>query len=308
MLVGSNTADDSAVYRLSDDIAIVQTVDFFPPIVDDPYNFGAVAAANSLSDVYAMGARPIIGLNIVGFPIGLPKDILAKILKGGSDKMTEAGAIIVGGHTIDDNEPKYGISVTGLVKPGEQVANVGAVSGDKLVLTKPIGTGIITTALKAGLGGSEIEDRAVRIMAALNKEASHAMVHVGVNACTDITGFGLMGHLAEMTRGSHVGARVHLSRVPTIPGLWDLAEQGVAPGGTARNLKSVRHTVEWDSGISSEARTVLCDAQTSGGLLISVAPEKADQLMDDLRARNVSEAAIIGEIIDDDRGRIQVAP
>ncbi len=253
-----------------------------------------------------MGARPIIGLNIVGFPINLPKEILGKILKGGSDKMTEADAIIVGGHTIDDNEPKYGISVTGLVKPGEQVANVGAVPGDKLVLTKPIGTGIITTALKAGLGDEEIEGRAVQIMAALNKEACYAMVHVGANACTDITGFGLMGHLAEMTRGSRVGARIRLSSVPTIPGLWDLAEQGVAPGGTARNLKSVRHVVEWDNGISAEARTVLCDAQTSGGLLISVAAEKTDRLMEDLRARNVSEAAVIGEIIEDDKGRIQV--
>ena len=287
-----------------------RAVDFFPPIVDDPYNFGAVAAANSLSDIYAMGARPIIGLNIVGFPIGLPKDILAKILKGGSDKMTEAGAIIVGGHTIDDNEPKYGISVTGLVKPGEQVANVGAVSGDKLVLDQAHRYRNHHHCPQGGPGRQR--DRRTgpfRIMAALNKEASYAMVHVGVNACTDITGFGLMGHLAEMTRGSHVGARS-----PSFQGTLPSQAFGTWPSRASRreerlrNLKSVRHTVEWDNGISSEARTVLCDAQTSGGLLISVAPEKADQLMDDLRARNVSEAAIIGEVIDDDRGRIQVAP
>lgn len=296
------------MYKLSDDLAIVQSLDFFPPIVDDPYNFGAIAAANSLSDIYAMGARPLLGLNIVGFPIGLSKDILGNILKGGSDKMTEADAIIVGGHTIDDDEPKYGISVTGLVKPGEQVANVGARPGDKLVLTKPIGTGIITTALKAGMGDKEIEATAIKVMATLNKEAAHAMMHVGVNACTDITGFGLIGHLAEMTRGSGVGAHIQLSDVPTIPGLWDLAEQGVAPGGTNRNLKSVRDVVLWENGISSEARTVLCDAQTSGGLLISVASEKANQLMDALQSRNVADAAVIGEIIDDDQGRIHVAP
>ena len=306
--MGSGTSDDSAVYKLSDGIALVQSVDFFPPIVDDPYSFGAIAAANSLSDIYAMGAKPLIGLNLVCFPIGLSKDILAAILKGGADKMTEAGAIIVGGHTIDDPEPKYGLSVTGLVKPGEQIANVGALPGDQLILTKPIGTGIITTALKAGEADSEIEKRTIDVMSALNKSAAEVMVRVGVHACTDITGFGLLGHLREMTEGSGVGARLGLSRVPTIPGLWPLAEKGIAPGGSRRNLESLREVVVWEDGISREGKIVLADAQTSGGLVMSVAPEKADQLMISLEEAGVSDAAIIGEVVEDPKARIVVAP
>ncbi len=308
LLVGSNTSDDSAVYKLDDGTALVQTVDFFPPIVDDPYSFGAIAAANSLSDIYAMGARPLIGLNLVCFPIGLSKDILVEILKGGADKMAEAGAIIAGGHTIDDDEPKYGLAITGLVVPGEQVANVGARSGDQLVLTKPIGTGIITTALKAGKADREIEKRAVAVMSALNKAAAEAMVRVGVNACTDITGFGLLGHLREMTRGSGAGARIYLSRVPTIPGLWPLAQDGIAPGGSRRNLESLRDAVVWENGISREARMVLADAQTSGGLLMAVAPDKAERLMDALVDVGVEGAAIIGEVVEDPQGGIRVAP
>ncbi len=307
LLVGSGTSDDSAVYRLSDDIALVQSLDFFPPIVDDPYSFGAIAAANSLSDIYAMGATPLIGLNMVCFPIDLSKDILVAILKGGADKMTEAGAIIAGGHTIDDPEPKYGISVTGLVRPGDQIANVGARAGDRLVLTKPIGTGIITTALKAGKGDRELERRVIEVMSALNKSAAEAMVAVGVNACTDITGFGLLGHLREMVQGSGVGARISLSSVPTIPGLWPLAEDGIAPGGSKRNLDSLRGAVVWEDGISYEAKIVLADAQTSGGLLISVAPDKADDLMASLTDRGVADARIIGEVLDDPKARILIA-
>lgn len=305
-MVGSGTADDSAVYKLNDSIALVQSVDFFPPIVDDPYWFGAIAAANALSDIYAMGAAPLIGLNIVCFPIGLPKEILARILKGGADKMTEAGAIIGGGHTIDDAEPKYGVSVTGLVRPGEQIANSGARPGDKLVLTKAIGTGIITTALKAGKSHAETEERAVNLMAELNKGASEAMVGVGVNACTDITGFGLLGHLREMVEGSGVGARVSLTDVPLIPGARALAQAGIAPGGTLRNLASLKESVVWEGDIPDAMKTLLADAQTSGGLLISVANERVGKLMDALQEHGVAGARVIGEIVAERPGAIDV--
>ena len=304
--MGSGTSDDSAVYRLNDSIALVQSVDFFPPIVDDPYWFGAIAAANSLSDIYAMGATPLLGLNIVCFPIDLPKEILARILKGGADKMTEAGAIIAGGHTIDDAEPKYGISVTGLVRPGDQVTNTGARPGDRLVLTKPIGTGIITTALKAGKSDPDTERSVIDLMAELNKGASEAMVGVGVNACTDITGFGLLGHLREMVEGSGVGARIALNDVPLIPGARALAEQGIAPGGTRRNLDSLRDSVVWDAEIAEPIKVLLGDAQTSGGLLISVSEEKVGRLMEALAEHGVSVGRVIGEIVDTPKGTIAV--
>ena len=304
--MGSGTSDDSAVYKLNDSIALVQSVDFFPPIVDDPYWFGAIAAANSLSDIYAMGATPLLGLNIVCFPIDLPKEILARILKGGADKMTEAGAIIAGGHTIDDAEPKYGISVTGLVRPGDQVTNTGARPGDRLVLTKPIGTGIITTALKAGKSDAETERGVVALMAELNKGASEAMVGVGVNACTDITGFGLLGHLREMVEGSGVGARIALNDVPLIPGARALAEQGIAPGGTRRNLDSLRDSVVWDAEISDPLKVLLADAQTSGGLLISVSEEKPGRLMAALAEHGVVGARVIGEVVAGPKGVMQV--
>ena len=305
-MVGSGTADDSAVYRLNDSVALVQSVDFFPPIVDDPYWFGAIAAANALSDIYAMGATPLIGLNIVCFPIGLPKEILARILKGGADKMTEAGAIIGGGHTIDDEEPKYGVSVTGLVKPGEQITNSRARVGDRLVLTKAIGTGIITTALKAGKSDAETEGRVVRLMAELNKGASEAMVGVGVNACTDITGFGLLGHLREMVEGSGVGARISLRQVPLIPGARELAEAGIAPGGTQRNLASLKDRVVWERDIPEAMKVLMADAQTSGGLLISVAEERVEKLMGALVEHGVAGARVIGEVVAEHPGTIHV--
>ena len=205
LLVGAETWDDAAVYRIGDDTALVLTVDFFPPIVDDPFSFGAIAVANSLSDIYAMGGRPLLGLNITGFPVDLPKDILAEILKGGHAKAQEAGCLIVGGHTVDDQEPKYGLAAVGLVEPGRQVTNTGARPGDSLVLTKPLGTGIITTAGKHGVAAPDVLDRAVAIMSTLNRAASNAMVKVGVNACTDITGFGLIGHLHGMMQGQWYG-------------------------------------------------------------------------------------------------------
>ena len=306
LLVGSGSSDDSAVYKLSESVALVQSVDFFPPIVDDPYWFGAIAAANALSDIYAMGATPLIGLNIVCFPIDLPKEVLGKILKGGADKMTEAGAIIGGGHTIDDAEPKYGVSVTGLVRPGEQITNSEARAGDKLVLTKAIGTGIITTALKAGKSDGETEKRVVALMAELNKGASEAMVGVGVNACTDITGFGLLGHLREMVEGSGVGARISLRDVPLIPGTRELAEEGIAPGGTLRNLASLKDSVVWEEEVSEVMKVLLADAQTSGGLLISVAVEKLENLLDALGEHRVDGARVIGEIVANHPGTVHV--
>lgn len=306
LLVGSGSSDDSAVYKLSDSVALVQSVDFFPPILDDPYWFGAIAAANALSDIYAMGATPLIGLNIVCFPIDLPKEVLGEILKGGADKMTEAGAIIGGGHTIDDAEPKYGVSVTGLVRPGEQITNSGARAGDRLVLTKAIGTGIITTALKAGKSDGETEERVVRLMAKLNKGASEAMVGVGVNACTDITGFGLLGHLREMVEGSGVGARVSLEEVPLIRGARELAEVGIAPGGTQRNLASLEGKVTWEGEIPEAMKVLMADAQTSGGLLISVAEQRVDKLMEALEEHGVVGARVIGEVVAEHPGIIRV--
>ena len=225
-----NTGDDAAVYRMSEDTALIQTVDFFPPIVDDPYAFGQIAVANALSDVYAMGGKPLIALNIVGFPVALPKDILGSILVGGADKAQEAGVLIVGGHTVDDEEPKYGLSVTGVVRPGDEVTNAGAQPGDRLVLTKPIGTGVITTAGKQGVAGQDVIASAVEIMGALNRDASHAMTSVGVNACVDVTGFGLLGHLRGMTRASGVSASVRLGAIPFIAGAQGTGGGGRCPG------------------------------------------------------------------------------
>ena len=295
MLVGYGTGDDAAVYRLSDDVALVQTVDFFPPIVDDPYAFGAIAAANALSDVYATGARPLLGLNIVAFPASLSSSILGAVMKGGSDKAREAGMLIVGGHTIDDEEPKYGLAVTGLVEPGRQVTNAGAKPGDLLVLTKPIGTGVVTTAGKNGIVDADVLERAVQSMTTLNHEASHAMTEVGVHACVDVTGYGLIGHLLAMLRASNATARIALGSVPVLDGVWGLLEQDIAPGGTRRNLAAADPDVLWH-GAKETARLLLCDAQTSGGLLIAVPPERRDRLARNLEARGVEAAAVIGDV------------
>ena len=308
LLVGTETGDDAAVYRLREDLALVQTVDFFPPVVDDPYSFGAIAVANALSDIYAMGGTPLLGLNIVGYPMDLSKDILVKILQGGYDKAAEAGLLIAGGHTIDDHEPKYGLAVTGVVRPGEQVTNATAQAGDVLVLTKPIGTGIITTAGKRDAVSPEVLEAAIRSMAMLNHEASHAMMEVGVHACTDVTGFGLLGHLKGMVVGSGVGARVKLSQVPLLPGTWELAEQGIVPGGTERNLASLGAHVRWEPSLPEVAKLVLSDAQTSGGLLISVAAEKEQRLLDELAKRGVDGSAVIGQVTGESPGVIHVLP
>lgn len=296
LLVGISTGDDAAVYKMNDDMAIISTVDFFPPIVDDPFKFGEIAATNALSDVYAMGGKPIIALNIVGFPVDLPHDILGEILKGGASKAEEAGVLIVGGHTVDDAEPKYGMSVTGVVNPGKQVTNAGAQPGDALVLTKPIGTGIITTAGKQERVSADTLDRAVAIMGELNRKASEAMMHVGVNACVDITGFGLLGHLRLIAQGSGVSAKVSVEAIPVIEGVSELLDMGIAPGGTHRNLESLDGVVDWHTNITERTRILLADAQTSGGLLMSVAPDKLDTLLTALADAGVETRAVIGEI------------
>ena len=296
LLVGTKTSDDAAVYKLSEDLAVVLTVDFFPPIVDDPFIFGQIAAANSLSDVYAMGAKPIAALNVVGFPSDLDMSILGEILKGGASKALEAGIVIAGGHSVVDAEPKYGLSVTGIVNPGSQTANSTSKPGDLLLLTKPIGTGIITTAGKQKKVGAEVLENAVEIMAALNKSASESMISVGVNACSDVTGFGLLGHLREMMEGSGLGARIYKSKVPVIEGTVDLLKQGIVPGGTMRNLDSLKSTVWWDKEISENDKILLSDAQTSGGLLISVNPNKADKLQQSLSETGTLSNQIIGEV------------
>ena len=308
LLVGTETGDDAGVYRIGQDTALVLTVDFFPPIVDDPFSFGAIAVANSLSDIYAMGGKPLLGLNIVGFPVELPKEILGDILRGGLAKAQEAGCLIVGGHTVDDPEPKYGLAAVGLVTPGRQITNAGAKAGDTLVLTKPLGTGIITTAGKQGVATPEVLGRAVSIMSTLNRAAAEAMVNVGVNAATDITGFGLLGHLKSMMQASGTGARVELSKVPVIPGTWELVGEGIAPGGTHRNLESVARFVQWSDEISNEAKLLLCDAQTSGGLLMSVPEERAGPLLEALQAGGVDGAETIGRVMEDGNQGIQVLP
>lgn len=296
LLVGYSTEDDAAVYRLSDDIALVQTVDFFSPVVDDPFQFGAIAVANALSDVYAMGGKPLLALNILCFPADMDLEVLRDVLRGANDKAREAGVLVVGGHTVDDPEPKYGLAVTGTVQPGRQVANVGARPGDALVLTKALGTGIITTAGKRGQAREEVLAGAVQQMLALNAAASEAMTSVGVHACTDITGYGFLGHLLPMARGSGVTARVRLSSIPILPGTWELAEEGIAPGGSYRNLEGVEPHVCWEDSVSDVERLVLCDAQTSGGLLMAVPPDRADALLRALEDRSVAPVSIVGEV------------
>ena len=307
LLVGIEHGDDAAVYRLDDKTAIIVTVDFFTPITDDPYEFGLVAAANSLSDIYAMGGKPLVALNVVGFPAELAVEMLGDVLKGGYDKATEANCLIVGGHTVDDPEPKYGLSVVGLVEPGKEVPNSNAKPGDVLVLTKPIGTGIITTGCKQGITPDAILKNAVETMAELNKGASEAMMRVGVNSCTDITGFGLMGHLRGMVQGSNASAKIRVADVPVLPGVWELLEKGTVPGGTFRNLSSVDDVVDWDPALSEEQRLLMCDAQTSGGLLISLPSAKLDQLLSELDASGVQTRAVVGEITAGDPGRITVS-
>jgi selenide,water dikinase len=305
--VGFNLADDAGVYKIRDDLALVQTVDFFPPVVDDPYDFGAIAAANALSYIYAMGGKPLSALNIVGYPPqSLPLSVLDEILRGGADKAQEADVAIIGGHTIKTKEPIYGMAVTGTIHPDKIVTNTTAKVGDSLVLTKPLGIGIITTAIKKEQVEEKWVAEAVKIMTFLNKSASEAMLSVGINACTDITGYGLLGHLCELVQASKVGAKIFLSKVPVIDFAWELAKRKIVPGGTLANLSFVEQKVDWEGGITEEAKLILSDAQTSGGLLISVPKEKEKKLLDRLISKGVPNSVVIGEIIEDRRCRIQV--
>lgn len=297
LLVGLDTSDDAGVYRISDDLALIQTLDFFTPVVDDPYMYGQIAAANSLSDVYAMGGKPLTVMNIICFPTEkLDLSVLAEILKGGADKIREAGAVLLGGHSVEDNEPKYGLSVTGTVHPDKVLTNAGAKPGDLLVLTKPLGIGIITTAIKGGLASPEQIDQVVEVMAALNKEAAEAMQEVGVSSCTDVTGFGLLGHASEMAKASKVSMTIQAAKVPVLKAAYDYAAIGIIPAGTRGNLKYVQNFTEFDPGVSERDRLIMSDAITSGGLLISVPEGKAQQLVEGIQARGVTDAAIVGEV------------
>jgi len=274
---------------MSSDVAIVQTVDFFTPIVDSPYDFGAIAAANAVSDIYAMGARPLTALNLVAFPKDGPLDVLTEIMRGGAEKAREAGVVIVGGHSIDDKEPKYGMAVTGTIHPARLVLKGGARPGDALVLTKPLGTGIIATAIKAGRAPESLVAMATRTMKTLNRLAAEAMVEVGVKGATDITGFGLLGHLYEMLHTSGVCAKVRLANIPVMEGVRELAKLTV-PGGTRANLKYVSENIVWSNDITDEEKLILADAQTSGGLLIAVEQKKLEALLSGLVARGVENS------------------
>jgi len=277
--------------------------------VDNPYDFGRIAAANSLSDIYAMGARPLFALNLVGFPTkDRPISLLAEILRGGIDKAAEAGIAIVGGHTVVDQEPKYGLAVTGIVAPDKIVRNSTARAGDLLILTKPLGTGIITTGIKAGEVPPETIQKVTALMAALNKKASEVMVEVGANACTDITGFGLLGHLHEMISSSKVAARINASKVPIMEEIWRLIKEECVPGGSLSNKKYADDVTRWHEDVKEPVRLALCDAQTSGGLLIAVSPEKASQMLFTLHEAGIQAAVVIGRIEKDPACCILVEP
>ena len=303
LLVGFDTSDDAAVYRLTDELCVVQTVDFFPPIVDDPYDFGAIAASNAFSDVYAMGGTPLLALNTVCFPEDLDKAILIEILRGGADVAAEAGVLIAGGHTIRDPEPKYGMAVTGTVHPDRIVTNAKARPGDQLVLTKPIGTGVIATAAKAQATDAATLDGAIATMRRLNRAASEAMLAVGPNAATDVTGFGLAGHLVSMMKASGTTAHLRLGSVPLLPGTRELVERGFVPGGTRRNLESLASSVVWSDDLTEDDRLILCDAQTSGGLLISMAADRVPALPEELRERDTL-GAVVGDVTDGGPGGV----
>jgi len=300
-------AEDAGVYKLTDDLAIVQTLDFFTPIVDDPCSFGQVAAANALSDVYAMGGRPLTAMNIVCFPIKtMDISILKEILAGGLQKVHEAGAIVVGGHTIEDAELKYGLSVTGVIHPEKVVLNTGARAGDKLILTKPLGTGIISTAIKSGVASARAEARIVKSMTTLNRKAAELMQEADVSACTDITGFGLLGHAGEMIDGSDVGMVIHSAAVPFFPEAREYAEKGIIPGGLNRNRDFRAHMVTMAKTVPDYLANILFDPQTSGGLFIAVAPEKAEKLLASMHREGIPEAALVGEVVAEPKGKIIV--
>lgn len=297
IILGYDAFGDAGVYMLDERRALVQTVDILTPIADDPYVFGQIAAANSLSDVYAMGARPLTALNVVGFPTKLDLSILENLIKGSIEKVKEAGAVIIGGHTIKDKELKYGLAVTGIVDMDKIVSTTGARPGDGLVLTKPLGTGVVSTALKAGRASPQTVEEINTLMTQLNHSASQCMLEVGVNACTDITGFGLLGHLLQVLMASKVGARILVEEVPLVSSALEYARRGLVPGGTKKNFEYVQPYTKVLNKIDPTVHTLLCDAQTSGGLLMAVPEEKAGDLVDLLHRHDVLSARLIGHVI-----------
>lgn len=305
LLVGRETSDDAGVYRLSADLALVQTIDFITPVVNDPYDFGRIAAANALSDVYAMGGRPLTAMNVVCFPLKtMAKTILGEILRGGLEQIHAAGAVLVGGHSVEDAEPKYGLSVTGLVHPERVLTNAGAKPGDALILTKPIGTGVLATAIKAGLLSEAAERAAIATMAALNGPAAALMASYAVTACTDITGFGLLGHALEMATASRVCIALEADRVPLLPEARELVEMGLVPAGSYANRNYCSHQVLRPEAVDPILLDLAADAQTSGGLLLALPEDQAHALLADLQGHGVPQAAIIGRVVDGVGGTI----
>lgn len=291
-------ADDAGVYKISEELAIIQTVDFFTPIVDDPYWFGQIAAANALSDIYAMGGVPKTAMNLVGFPLKqMDISILRQIIQGGLDKLSEADVVLLGGHSVEDREMKYGLSVTGFIHPQKVVTKKKLKSGDRLVLTKPLGTGVINTAIKRGIASEAITKNISRMMAALNRTAAEVMMQFSVHACTDITGFGLLGHLAEMVEDSGMALRLDSSQIPILPEAIEYAKMGMMPGGTFKNKEFRLGMIEFSSGVDPLIRDILFDPQTSGGLMICVKREQADALVSKLIDEGVAASKIIGEVI-----------
>ena len=297
MLVGLAEPDDAAVYQLDERLAIISTTDFFPPVVDTPYEFGAIAAANALSDVYAMGGNPILAINLVAFPENLELGILQEILRGGAEKVREAGAVIAGGHSISDPEPKYGLSVTGTVAVDRVIRKSGAQPGDILILSKPLGTGVITTALKRGVASAEDVDSAVTSMSRLNQIAARLAQKYDVRAMTDITGFGLAGHGHEMARLSKVAFRLDFQAIQWLPGAIKYAKQGIFPGGTGRNRECFSTWLKIEATPASYVESLLYDPQTSGGLLMAVAENRADDLLSDMTSKG-ENAAIVGSVVE----------
>lgn len=298
LIVGVETSDDAAIYKVSDDLALIQTLDFFTPIVDDPYLFGQIAAANSLSDVYAMGGEPKTALNIVGFPNCLDPQILGKIMEGGASKVLEAGAVLAGGHSVQDDEPKYGLSVTGFVNPNKIFKNYGSNPGDVLILTKQVGSGLINTAIKAEMAEQKWIDEVVTVMASLNKKAKEVVENYSISACTDITGFGLAGHAMEMAASSKVTFEIDVTKVPYLDGAIETAKMGLVPAGTYANKDYISHDVKMDN-IEEYYIDVLFDPQTSGGLLVSLPENEVENIMKDFEKKNMdTKIAIIGKVIE----------
>lgn len=308
LIVGMEHSEDAGVYKLQDDLAIIQTVDFFTPIVDDPYTFGQIAVTNALGDVYAMGGKPLTAMNIVCFPVKkMDISILQQILRGGLEKMREAGVILVGGHSVEDDELKYGISVTGVIHPDKVLRNRGGRAGDRLIFTKPLGTGIVSTALKGGLANEELVKKSTKTMITLNKATAECMLEMpDVHACTDITGFGFLGHACEMIEDSDVGMLIRASSVPFFPGIREYVEMGIVPAGLHRNRQYRSSFIEIAESCPEWMVDILFDPQTAGGLLIALPDNQAEILITKMHAQGIKEAAIVGEIVAEHKGKIRV--